>query len=191
MIDTETVVQDNYLHSNKRSNDILTPDKLLWNLDFLNSPAKDMIPELFQMQDNYSGGYEIFTQESDSDYFNIDSNSERVDFEEVFDFQSSFKAPSSHSFFRVQTDPTVSMKGSMKSSLKSAKPFFPKRKATSMKIVNDENWNDLQNNSEAYSINAKCTSMNKFTCRFDIQIPNEGGFKGNLNFSVYPSDQYF
>lgn len=34
-----------------------------------------------------------------------------------------------------------------------------------------------RSNADIDLLNTKCTSMNKFTCRFDIQIPNESGFR--------------
>jgi hypothetical protein len=70
---------------------------------------------------------------------------------------------------------------------KYSKPFFPKNSKIS-KPQNDENNSNFSNLVGYFpiepistftesAINTKCTSMNKFTCRFDIQIPNESEFR--------------
>ena len=163
MIEFDNLSADKIDIESKYSNDMLTPDKIMLDLEFLNSPAKDIIDENSKINNDLQNSNEVMTHEVSSSYFKLDYGNN--------DFESVLKIP------MVCKNPRESL---MKASLKNAKPFFPKTKSKTKVLVNNENENNQnqdQKQSIHFNINVKCTSMNKFTCRYEIQIPNENGFK--------------
>lgn len=139
---------------------IYTPEKLLLNLDFLNSPNQDnevLVSDYYK--DNQFNNNAVI-QTSITSVFDFEEN--------VFQLQQPEEKSENELKTIVRTE---------KSLIKTAKPFIPKSKILRTAPINDENDSQCLNLRDKCSLNSKWTSMNKFTCRLDIQIPNEPGFK--------------
>ena len=185
-----------------KSSNFLTPQKFMLDLDFLNSPCKDNIIDS-SLTDNFA----IWNNSSQEfQWFEISQTRSQITdkVEQIYNEDCKIDEIKMDSSLVSNIPPAQQTKNDIKpkssvfskSYLKSAKPFYPNRmrnKDNLPSTYNDENWSRFCNASQPLAeqrvqevteeviaeanFNSKCTSMNKFTCRFDIQIPNESEFR--------------
>lgn len=189
-----------------QNNFLVSPDKCFLNLDFLNSPNKpieqeETVPQEYSLWNAKNDDFGNLGKQDWNIYdpadFHEDLNLQKFD-SFTYSQASTQESIIDAGLRSTETQPEIVVESfeeavnqnqisNPKTNLKSAKPFFPKKHTP--KVLDDSNRSpsspyfdpNSENSSSAYngcsSVNPKCTSMNKFTCRFDIQIPNESDFR--------------